>query len=81
MSHRDVEVSALSQRIAEAFAKRPAPPRKSMVYAGTWETGDLIGNLARVEDMPTDQFIEWHADSLPVFTPEGLRHVVRFSDF
>lgn len=24
-----------------------------------WETGDLIGNLARVEDIPTDQFIEW----------------------
>ena len=78
MSHRDVEVIALSQRIAEAFAKRPAPSRESMVYAGSWETADLIGNLAKVEDIPTDKFIEWHADSLPVFTPEGLRHVVPY---
>jgi hypothetical protein len=78
MSQRDVEVIALSQSIAEAFAKRPAPSRESMVYAGSWETGDLIKNLAKVADIPTDQFIEWHADSLPVFTPEGLRHVVPY---
>jgi hypothetical protein len=78
MSNRRDVVTTLSQRIAEAFAMSPAPPRKSPVYAGSWETGDLIGNLAKVQDIPTDQFIEWHADSLPVFTPEGLRHVVPY---
>lgn len=77
MSRRDVEVVGLSQRIAEAFAL-PAPSRNSMVYAGSWETDDLLGNLAKVDDIPTDQFIEWHAASLPGFTPEGIRHVLPY---
>jgi hypothetical protein len=74
---RDV-VTALSQRIAEAFETNPLPARKSLVYPGSWETGDLRRNLAKVQDIPTDQFLEWHADSLPVFTPEGLRHVLAY---
>jgi hypothetical protein len=71
-------VAALTQRIAEAFKNGPQPARTALVYAGSWETGDLRRNLANVRDTPTDQFIEWHADSLPVFTPQGLRHVLPY---
>jgi hypothetical protein len=78
MSDRPDVVTALSQRIAEAFESNPLPTRKSLVYAGSWETGDLLRNLANVKDIPTDQFIERHADSLTVFTPEGLRHVLPY---
>jgi hypothetical protein len=78
MSDRANVMTALSQRIAEAFESNPLPTRKSLVYAGSWETGTLLRNLADVKDIPTDQFIEWHADSLPVFTPEGLRHVLPY---
>lgn len=78
MSDRRDVVTALTQKIAEAFEKTPPPARKSLVYVGSWETGNLLRNLAKVRDTPTDQFIEWHADSLPVFTPEGLRHVLPY---
>jgi hypothetical protein len=71
-------VVALSRRIGEAFENGPRLARRSLVYAGSWETGDLLRNLAKVKDIPTDQFIEWHADSLPAFTPEGLRHVLPY---
>jgi hypothetical protein len=69
---------AVAAEIRRAFADIPRVARKSLVYEGSWETDDLLRNLAKVLDIPTDQFIEWHADSLPVFTPEGLRHVLPY---
>ena len=65
-------------QIRGAFSDLPRVARKSLVYMGSWETEDLLRNLAKVQDTPTDQFVEWHADSLPVFTPEGLRHVLPY---
>jgi hypothetical protein len=71
-------VAAVRAAIAAAFADTPRVPRAAMVYRGSWETQNLIHNLARVDDVPTSRFIEWHADSLPEFTPAGLRHVLPF---
>ena len=65
--------SALTEQIGAAFADNPILPRGSLVYRGSWETESLLRNLARVKDAPTDRFVEYHADSLPEFTPEGLR--------
>ena len=78
MSEHDDSAIELERTIVDAFVQKPLPPRKVLVYRGSWETGDLLRNLTKVRDTPTDQFIEWHADSLPVFTPEGLRHVLPY---
>jgi hypothetical protein len=72
------DADAVVAEIRGAFLSIPHIARKSLVYQGSWETEDLLRNLAKVQDTPTDQFIEWHADSLPVFTPEGLRHVLPY---
>lgn len=63
----------------EAAFPDPRPEvREAVVYPGSWETMDLIDNLAKVEDAPTPRFIEWHASSLAEFTPFGFRHVLPF---
>jgi hypothetical protein len=71
-------VAAVITAIAAAFADVPQVPREAMVYRGSWETQDLVENLAKVGDEPTSRFIEWHAGSLTEFTPAGLRHVLPF---
>ena len=71
-------VADLIAQLVAAFADNPRLPRGSMVYRESWETESLLRNLTRVNDTPTDSFIEWHADSLPDFTPEGLRHVLPY---
>jgi hypothetical protein len=73
-----MDAEAVIAQIRGAFSNTPLVARKTLVYKGSWETGDLLRNLAKVQDTPTDQFIEWHADSLPEFTPEGLRHVLPY---
>ena len=70
------DANAVVAQIRGAFSNIPHVVRKSLVYESSWETDDLLRNLAKVQDTPTDQFVEWHADSLPVFTPVGLRHVL-----
>jgi hypothetical protein len=72
------DADAVVAQILGAFSNIPHVARKSLVYEGSWETDDLLRNLANVKDIPTDQFIERHADSLAVFTPEGLRHVLPY---
>jgi hypothetical protein len=72
------DADAVTAQIRGAFSNIPPVARKSLVYEGSSETDDLLRNLAKVHDTPTDQFVEWHADSLPVFTPEGLRHVLPY---
>jgi hypothetical protein len=67
---------ALVAAITAAFANGPTPPRDTLVAEGTWETRDLIHALAAVNDVPDDAFIERHRDSLPAFTPTGLRQVL-----
>ena len=69
---------AVAAQICRAFSDVACAARTSLVYEGSWETGDLLRNLSKVEDTPTDEFIEWHADSLAEFTPEGLRHVLPY---
>src|SRR5918993_474992 len=67
---------ALVAMITSAFANVPTLPGESLVYEDTWETEDLIRDLAAVGDRPDDRFIEQHFSSLPTFTGEGLRHVL-----
>src|SRR5918994_2028564 len=67
---------ALVAMITSAFANVPTLPGESLVYEDTWETEDLIRDLAAVGDRPDDRFIEQHFSSLPAFTGEGLRHVL-----
>lgn len=62
--------------ITTAFADGQTLPRESLVYRDTWETEDLIRDLAAVGDRPDERFIEQHFDSLPAFTAEGLQHVL-----
>jgi hypothetical protein len=50
--------------------------RKFLVYPNTWDTEDLLHSLAKIGDVPNDQFVESHFSSLPAFTAEGLRHVL-----
>lgn len=69
-------VIALVATITAAFANGPTFPREELVARGTWETRDLIRALAAVNDSPGGAFIERHFDSLPAFTPAGLRHVL-----
>jgi hypothetical protein len=69
-------VIALVAAITAAFANGATLPRDALVAEGTWETRDLIRALAAVHDTPDDAFIERHFDSLPAFTPVGLRHVL-----
>lgn len=69
-------VAALIALIAAAFPESPQVQREALVYQGSWETSNLMRNLAAVHDVPNDSFIEWHSDSLAVFRPEGLRHVL-----
>jgi hypothetical protein len=78
MSERDDHVIEIDRTIGDTFQQSPPLSRKALVYPGSWETGDLLRNLTKVRDTPTDQFIEWHADSLPEFTPEGLKHVLPY---
>lgn len=72
------DADAVLAQIRGAFSNSPHVARRSLVYESSWETEDLLRNLAKVQDRPTDEFVEWHADSLPVFTPEGLRHVLPY---
>ncbi|HEY7449364.1 MAG TPA: DUF6714 family protein [Vicinamibacterales bacterium] len=69
-------VAALVALVTAAFADNPRLSRETLVYQGSWETSSLMRNLAAVDDVPNDSFIEWHSDSLGVFRPEGLRHVL-----
>ena len=70
MSNAAVAVVAA---ITSAFANGPTLPRESVICSDTWETDDLIRDLAAVGDLPDDAFIAQHFSSLPAFTPEGLR--------
>ncbi len=67
---------AVVAMITAAFANGPTLPRERLVVPGTWETDDLISALAAVGDSPDRSFVERHFDSLPAFTPAGLRHVL-----
>jgi hypothetical protein len=67
---------ALVTLITAAFGNSPRLPRKELVARGTWEARDLVRALAAVNDSPDRAFIERHFDSLPAFTPAGLRHVL-----
>lgn len=67
---------ALLAAIAAAFANHPTLPRESLVFENTWETEDLIRDLASVGDTPDETFIAAHSSSLPAFTAEGFRHVL-----
>jgi hypothetical protein len=70
--------AALIALITAAFADGPQLNRSALVYRGSWETSSLMRNLTELKDIPNDAFIEWHSDSLPVFRPEGLRHVLPY---
>ena len=69
-------VTVLAEQIRKAFEDNPRLARQALVYPDTWETEDLLRNLAKVGDVPNDSFVEWHSSSLPVFTAEGLRDVL-----
>jgi hypothetical protein len=49
-----------------------------MVFAGTWETEDLVRHLDAVDSVPDRTFLEQHFDSLAAFTPEGFRYVLPY---
>jgi hypothetical protein len=70
--------SVLIARIKMAFPDRPDVDREALVYEGSWETTSVLRDLGAVDDIPNDRFIESHAGSLPVFRPEGLRHVLPY---
>ncbi len=74
----DDSIPALLDAITTAFSEPLQVAREALVSPDSWETEDLIRNLATVNDAPTIKFIEWHASSLPVFTPVGLRYVLPF---
>ena len=67
---------AVVAEITAAYASPPTVPPEELVTQGTWDTRDLLGALAAVEDSPDGAFIERHFDSLPAFTPAGLRYVL-----
>jgi hypothetical protein len=69
---------ALIAVIKTAFPDASEVDREALVYEGSWETTTLKRDLTAVSDMPDDWFIESHAGSLPVFRPEGLRHVLPY---
>jgi hypothetical protein len=69
-------VIAVVTVISTAFANGPTLLRESLVNEDTWETDDLIRDLAAVGERPDERFIEQHSSSLPAFTAEGLRHVL-----
>src|SRR5687767_4142777 len=76
---RDDAIAAVFAAIAAGFTDAPPPVgREAWVYRGSWESQDLVENLAKVNDIPNSKFIEWHAGSLPEFTPVGLLHVLPF---
>lgn len=67
---------ALIAKIAAAFANRPTLLPESLVFEETWETEDLIRDLAVVGDPPDEAFIAAHSYSVSAFTAEGFRHVL-----
>jgi hypothetical protein len=69
-------MTALAVLITAAFADNPPLECAALIYKNSWETRSLIRSLTAVNGIPDDAFIERHADSLPEFRPEGLRHVL-----
>jgi len=69
------DADAVVAQIRGAFSNIPHVARKSLVYEGSWETEDLLQNLAKVQDTPMPNLPTRQIEQASGFVGDGGFHL------